>query len=151
MASSGKAKDKNYTWRRYHRNTSVTSSYLTRGVDVLDDLIGAVCTDWLIRGNMWWKVLNIADLFCLHGNIRPGNTTILLFFGALHFFFTFSYFPLRSVGYIALYKLNFQNWQHWKCLIPRGPFNSRLILTARGLTLDVRIWRLKSILALKYL
>ena len=24
--------------------------------------------------------------------------------------------------YIASYKLNFQNWQHWKCLIPRGPF-----------------------------
>ena len=35
---------------------------------------------------------------------------------------TFSYFQLRSVGYIASYKLNFQNWQHWKCLIPRGPF-----------------------------
>ena len=23
---------------------------------------------------------------------------------------------------MASYKLNFQNWQHWKCLIPRGPF-----------------------------
>ena len=33
-------------------------------------------------------------------------------------FWTFSYFQLRSVGDIASYKLNFQNWQHWKCLIP---------------------------------
>ena len=23
---------------------------------------------------------------------------------------------------MASYELNFQNWQHWKCLIPRGPF-----------------------------
>ena len=23
---------------------------------------------------------------------------------------------------MASYKLNFQYWQHWKCLIPRGPF-----------------------------
>ena len=38
-------------------------------------------------------------------------------------FLIFSYFQLRSVGYIASYKINFQNWQHWKCLIPRGPFN----------------------------
>ena len=36
------------------------------------------------------------------------------------FFFTFLYFQLRSVGYIALYKLNFQNWQHWKCLKTYG-------------------------------
>ena len=44
-------------------------------------------------------------------------------FSVLKFFFlTFWYFQLRSVGYIASYKLIFQNWQHWKCLIPRGPF-----------------------------
>ena len=36
-------------------------------------------------------------------------------------FLIFSYFQLRSVGYIASYKLIFQNWQHWNCLIPRGP------------------------------
>ena len=41
----------------------------------------------------------------------------------IQLFHSFSYFQLWSVGYIALYKLNFQNWQHWKCLIPRGPFN----------------------------
>ena len=43
---------------------------------------------------------------------------------AIYDFLTFSYFQLRSVGYIhvASYKLNFQNRQHWKCLIPRGPF-----------------------------
>ena len=46
----------------------------------------------LMRGNMWCKVLNIADLFCLHGNIRPGNTTISLFFGALKLFFDFFVF-----------------------------------------------------------
>ena len=33
------------------------------------------------------KVLYIADLFCLHGNIRSGNITISLFFGALKLFF----------------------------------------------------------------
>ena len=36
---------------------------------------------------MWYKVLYIADLFCLHRNIRPGNITISLFFGALKLFF----------------------------------------------------------------
>ena len=46
----------------------------------------------LMRGNMWCKVLNIADLFCLHGNIRPGNTTISLFLGALKLFFDFFVF-----------------------------------------------------------
>ena len=84
----------------------------------------------------------IADLFCLHCNIRLGNTTISLFFCALKLFFDFFVrsventtislffcalklffdFFLRSVGHKALYKLNFQNRQHWKCLIPRGPF-----------------------------
>ena len=52
-------------------------------------------------------MLHIADLFCLHGNIRPGNITISLFFGALKLFFDFLYFELRSVGYMASYKLNF--------------------------------------------
>ena len=32
---------------------------------------------------MLCKVLYIADLFCLHANIRPGNIAISLFFGAL--------------------------------------------------------------------
>ena len=74
---------------------------------------------------MCWKVLNIADLFCLHGNIRPGNTTISLFFGALKCFFDFFVFSVKiSRLYIASNKLNFQNWQHWKCLIPKGPFKS---------------------------
>ena len=58
---------------------------------------------------MLCKVLYSADLFCLHGNIRPGNITISLFFGALKLFFDFLYFYLRYVGYIASYKLNFQN------------------------------------------
>ena len=47
------------------------------------------------------KVVYIADLFCLHGNIRPGNITISLFFSALKLFFDFFVLQLRSVGYIA--------------------------------------------------
>ena len=38
---------------------------------------------------MWCEVLYIADLFCLHVNIRPVNITISLFFGALKLFFDF--------------------------------------------------------------
>ena len=44
------------------------------------------------RGNMWCNVLYIADLFRLHGNIRPGNKTISLFFCVLNFFFDFFVF-----------------------------------------------------------
>ena len=55
---------------------------------------------------MLCKVLYIADLFCLRGNIRPGNITISLLFGALNFFSTFLYFYLRSVGYVASYEIN---------------------------------------------
>ena len=36
---------------------------------------------------MWSKVVYTADLFCLHGNIRPGNKTSSGFFGALELFF----------------------------------------------------------------
>ena len=36
---------------------------------------------------MWCKLLYIADLFCSHGNIRLGNITISLLFGALKLFF----------------------------------------------------------------
>ena len=35
---------------------------------------------------MWCKVLYIADLFCLHANIRHGNITISFFFRALKLF-----------------------------------------------------------------
>ena len=41
------------------------------------------------------KVLYIADLFCLHGNIGPGNLTISLFFGALKLFFDFFVFLVQ--------------------------------------------------------
>ena len=41
------------------------------------------------------KVLYIADLFCLHGNIRPGNINISLFFGALKLFFDFFVFLVK--------------------------------------------------------
>ena len=71
------------------------------------------------------KVLYISDLFCVHGNIGPGNITISHFSGALKLFFWFFVFYLRSVGYIASHKLFFQNWQNWKCLIPRGSFKKQ--------------------------
>ena len=44
---------------------------------------------------MWYEVRHIADLFCLHGNIRPGNITISLFFGALKLFFDFFVFLVK--------------------------------------------------------
>ena len=44
---------------------------------------------------MWCKVLYIADLFCLHGNIRPGNITISLFFSAIKLFFDFLVFLVK--------------------------------------------------------
>ena len=78
------------------------------------------------RGNMSCEVLYIADLFCLHGNIRPGNITISLFFRALILFFDFFVFLVQISRLWASYELNFQNWQNWKCLIPRGPFKSHL-------------------------
>ena len=44
---------------------------------------------------MWFIMLYIADLFCLHGSIRPGNITISLFFGALKLFFDFLVFSVK--------------------------------------------------------
>ena len=44
---------------------------------------------------MWCEVLYIADLFCLHGYIRPGNIAISLFFGALKLFFDFFVFLVK--------------------------------------------------------
>ena len=44
---------------------------------------------------MWCKVLCNADLFSLHGNIRPGNITISLFFGALKLFLDFFVFLVK--------------------------------------------------------
>ena len=47
---------------------------------------------------MLCKVLYIAELFCLHGNIRPGNITISLFLGALKLFFDFFVFLVKISG-----------------------------------------------------
>ena len=58
---------------------------------------------------MWCKVLYIADLFCLHGNIRPGNITITHFFGALKLFFDFLGFLVKISRLLASFKSNFQN------------------------------------------
>ena len=53
---------------------------------------------------MWCKVLYIADLFCLHGNIRLRNITISLFFGASKLFFDFFVFSVKiSRLYINLF------------------------------------------------
>ena len=61
---------------------------------------------------MWCEVLYIADLFCLRGNIRPGNITISLFSGALKFFFDFFVFLVQMSSilltcfvYMATYDL----------------------------------------------
>ena len=69
-------------------------------------------------------------------------------------FLTFLYFQLRSVGYTASLKLNFQNWQNWKCLIPRGPFNITGIFVI-GLTFSIcfhagHIWYWWSIFVMIY-
>ena len=80
-------------------------------------------------GNLWYKGLyTYCRLFCLHGNIRPGNKTSLVFFSALKLFSNFFYFYLSLVGYIYLYisyffkiecqyKLIFEYWYFF--------FNSR--------------------------
>ena len=44
---------------------------------------------------MWRKVLYFADSFSLHGNIRPGNIKISIFFGALKLFFDFFVFLVK--------------------------------------------------------
>ena len=49
-------------------------------------------TALILPSDTWEYVMESADLFCLHGNIRPGNTTISLFFGALKLFFDFFVF-----------------------------------------------------------
>ena len=51
---------------------------------------------------MWCKVLYFADLFCLHGNIRPGNITISLFLGALKLFFLLFHIFSRLHSFIKV-------------------------------------------------
>ena len=58
---------------------------------------------------MWCKVLYIADLFCLHGIIRPENITIVLIFGALKLYFDFLVFLVKISKLYSFIKLNFQN------------------------------------------
>ena len=42
---------------------------------------------------------------------------------------------------MASYKLNFQNWQHWKWLIPRGPFKF-LFLQIRKMYAEIPYFKL---------
>ena len=64
---------------------------------------------------MWCKVLYIADLFCLHGNIRPRNITISLFFGALKFFFDFFVFLVKAAPWDDI---NFRFYFHTEVVYP---------------------------------
>ena len=69
---------------------------------------------------MWCKVLYIADLFCLHGNIRPGNLTISLFFGALKCFFDFFVF-LGKIGRLySFIQVKFSKLTKLKMFHPKG-------------------------------
>ena len=55
-------------------------------------------TALILPSDTWEYVMlcaEYADLFCLHGNIRPGNTTISLFFGTLKLFFDFFVFSVK--------------------------------------------------------
>ena len=51
----------------------------------------------------------IADLFCLHVNIRPGNITISLFFGALELFFDFFVFLVQISRLYSFIEVKFPN------------------------------------------
>ena len=86
--------------------------------------ISGDCFDFTVQDvGIWQSAVYCWFVLFTWQYIRPGNITISLFFAAWKLFFLiFLYFQLRSVGYIASYTLNFQNWQHWNCLIPRGPF-----------------------------
>ena len=69
---------------------------------------------------MWCKVLNIADLFCLHGNIRPGNTTISLFFGALKIIFDFFVFSVKISRLYSFIYIKFSKLTTLKMSHPKG-------------------------------
>ena len=71
-------------------------------------------------GNMSWKVLNIADLFCLHGNIRPGNTTISLFFSASKLFFDFFVFLAKISRLYSFIWIKFSKLTTLKMSHPKG-------------------------------
>ena len=51
----------------------------------------------------------ISSQACLHDNIHLGNRDSFVFFGPLTLLFYIFVFYLRSVGYIAPYKLIFQH------------------------------------------
>ena len=69
---------------------------------------------------MWCKALNIADLFCLHGNIRPGNLTISLFFGAFKLFFDFFVFLVQISRLYSFIKVKFSKLTTLKMSHPKG-------------------------------
>ena len=58
---------------------------------------------------MWCKVLYVADLFCLHGNIRPENIIISLISSVLRLFFDFFCILVkisRLYSFIYIIKIN---------------------------------------------
>ena len=69
---------------------------------------------------MWCKVLYIADMSCLHGNIRPGNLTISLFFGALKLFFDFLLCLVKISRLYSFTEINFVKLTKLKMSHPTG-------------------------------
>ena len=69
---------------------------------------------------MCCKVLYIADLFCLHGNIRPGNITISPFFGALKLFFDFFVFLVKISWLYSFTKIKISKLTELKMSHPTG-------------------------------
>ena len=69
---------------------------------------------------MWCEVLYIADLVCLHGNIRPGNITISLFFGALKLFFDFFVFLVQMSRLYSFIQVKFSKLTTLKMSHPKG-------------------------------
>ena len=63
----------------------------------------------------WW--LSRAVLFTWQYTSSKLNYFKIVFFAVFVFY-------SGSVGHIALYEVNFQNWQHWKILIPRSSSNT---------------------------
>ena len=69
---------------------------------------------------MWCKVVCIADLFCLHGNMRPGNITISLFLGALKLFLDVYVFLVKISRLHSFIEINFSKLTKLKMSHPTG-------------------------------
>ena len=68
---------------------------------------------------MWCKVLYIADLFCLYGNIRTGNIAISPFFGGLKLFFDFFVFLVKISRLYSFISIKFSKLTKLKMSHPK--------------------------------